>query len=325
MTALPDRPLRVVFLDADTLRPDTRLAPFSFAHELTIHPRTAPAEVAARIADADIVLTNKVRLGAAELAAATELRMIALTATGSDNVDLATARERGIVVSNIRDYARATVPEHTFALILALRRSLLAYRDSVVDGRWQAAGQFCYHDFPIADLAGSTLGIVGEGTLGNRVAEIGRAFGMTPLFAGRKTGPTTNPDAVPFDEFLARADVITLHCPLRPENRNLIGAPEFARMKRTAILVNTARGGLVDEEALATALDEGLIAGAGFDVTIPEPPPADSPLMRLTRRPNFLLTPHVAWASREAVQDLADRLVANVEAFVKDAPQNRVA
>lgn len=325
MTALPDRPLRVVFLDAETLRPETRLAPLSFPHDLAIHPCTAPGETAARIASAHIVITNKVRVGAAEIAAAPALRMIALAATGSDNVDLAAARERGIVVSNIRDYARATVPEHTFALILALRRSLLEYRASVIAGRWQAAAQFCYHDFPILDLAGSTLGIVGDGVLGRRVAEIGRAFTMDVIFAGRRSGETKNPDAVPFDEFLTRADVVTLHCPLRPENRNLFGAPEFARMKRSAILINTARGGLVDEEALAEALDQGQIAGAGFDVTLPEPPPATSPLMRIATRPNVIVTPHVAWAGSEAVQDLADRLIDNIEAFVKGAPQNRVA
>lgn len=325
MTALPDRPLRVVFLDAETLRPETRLAPLSFPHELTIHPRTTPSETAARIADADIVITNKVRIGAAEIAAAPALKMIALAATGSDNVDLAAAGARGITVSNIRDYARATVPEHTFALMLALARSLLDYRASVIAGRWQAAAQFCYHDFPIVDLAGATLGIVGDGVLGRRVAEIGRAFAMEPIFAGRKSGETRNPDAVPFDEFLARADVVTLHCPLRPENRNLFGAPEFARMKRSAILINTARGGLVDEEALAEALDQGQIAGAGFDVTSPEPPPASSPLMRIANRPDVIVTPHVAWAGREAVQNLADRLIANIEAFVSGAPQNRVA
>jgi len=325
MTALTDRPLRIVFLDAGTLRPETRLAPLSFPHDLTIHERTTPGETIARIAEADVVITNKVRIGTAELAAAPALRMIAIAATGADHIDLDAARARGIVVSNIRDYARATVPEHTFALLLALSRSLVEYRASVIAGRWQEAAQYCYHDFPIRDLAGATLGIVGDGVLGRRVAEIGRAFAMEPIFAGRKSGETKNPDAVPFDEFLARADVVTLHCPLKPENRNLIGAPEFARMKRSALLINTGRGGLVDEEALADALDQGQIAGAGVDVTMPEPPPASSPLMRIADRPNVIVTPHVAWASREAVQDLADRLIANIEAFVAGTPQNRLA
>ncbi|MER2606203.1 MAG: D-2-hydroxyacid dehydrogenase [Siculibacillus sp.] len=324
--ALPvDRPLRVVFLDADTLRADTVLAPFSFPHELIVHGRTAPEQLAERIAPADVVITNKVPIRAAQFAAAPRLAMIALAATGSDNVDLDAARAAGVVVSNVRDYARATVPEHTFALILALRRSLVSYRQSVLDGRWQAAAQFCYHDFPIADLSGSTLGIVGEGSLGQAVAAIGRGFGMIPIFAGRRTGPTKNPDAVPFAEFLARSDVITLHCPLRPENRDLIGAAELAAMKRSALLINTARGGLVDEAALLAALESGAIAGAGVDVTLPEPPAADSLLMRIARLPNAVVTPHVGWASREAVQGLADRLHANIEAFVAGHPTNRVA
>ncbi|NLH79326.1 MAG: D-2-hydroxyacid dehydrogenase [Phyllobacteriaceae bacterium] len=322
---MAERPIRIVFLDAATLRPDTALAPFSFPHVLTRHDRTAPQETAARLAEADVALVNKVRIGAAEMDAAPHLGLIALAATGTDNVDLEAAKARGIVVANVRDYARATVPEHTFALILALRRSLLPYRASVLAGRWQAAAQFSYHDFPIADLAGATLGVVGSGSLGSRVAEIGRAFGMTPIFAARRSGSGGRPDAVPFPEFLARADVVSLHCPLTPETAGLFGAAEFAAMKPTALLINTARAGLVDVEALAEALERGEIAGAGLDVAAPEPPPAESPIMRLATRPNVILTPHVGWASREAVQGLADRLVANVEAWAAGTPTNRVA
>ena len=320
-----DRPLRIVFLDAETLRPGTAIKPFAVPAILENHPRTAPDEVVDRIRSADVVIVNKVRLGAAEMDAAPALRMIALAATGSDNVDLAAARARGIVVSNIRDYARATVPEHTFALILALRRSLVPYRRSVLEGRWQSAAQFCYHDFPIADLAGSTLGIVGSGSLGSRVAEIGRAFGMEPIFAARKSGAASRPDAVPFAEFLARADVVSLHCPLGPDTANLFGAAEFAAMKRTALLINTARAGLVDVVALEAALTRGEIAGAGIDVAAPEPPPADAPVMRLAARENVILTPHVGWASREAVQTMADQLVDNIDAFAAGTPRNRVA
>ncbi len=323
MTA--DSRIRIVFLDAETLRPDTVLKPFARPFALEAHRRTAPDEVAARIAEAEVVLVNKVRIGAAEMDAAPRLRMIALAATGSDNVDLEAARARGIVVSNIRGYARATVPEHAFALILALRRSLLSYRASVLEGRWQAAAQFCYHDFPISDLSGATLGIVGSGSLGSRVAEIGRAFGMKPIFAARKSGQGSRPDAVPFGEFLSRSDVVSLHCPLTPETTHLFGAAEFAAMKPTALLVNTARAGLVDVEALEAALEAGEIAGAGIDVAAPEPPPADAPIMRLARRADVIVTPHVGWASREAVQALADQLVDNVDAFLAGAPRNRVA
>lgn len=320
-----DRPIRIVFLDAETLGPETRLPPFSFSHVLECHGRTSAGETAARIAEADVVLVNKVRIGAAEMDAAANLRLIALAATGSDNVDLAAAAARGIAVSNVRDYARASVPEHVFALMLALRRSLLPYRASVLAGRWQQAAQFCYHDFPILDLAGSTLGIVGSGSLGSRVAEIGRAFGMTPIFAARRGGGGSRPDAVPFPEFLARADVISLHCPLTAETTGLFGAAEFAAMKPSALLINTARAGLVDVEALEAALEHGEIAGAGLDVAAPEPPPADAPVMRLAARANVVLTPHVAWASHGAAQALADRLVANVEAWAAGAPQNRLA
>ncbi len=322
---MTEHPIRIVFLDAATLRPDTVLAPFSFPHTLTRHERTAPAETGPRLAEAEVALVNKVRIGAAEMDAAPNLRLIAIAATGTDNVDLDAARARGIVVANVRDYARATVPEHTFALILALRRSLVPYRASVLAGRWQEAAQFSYHDFPIADLAGSTLGIVGSGSLGSRVAEIGRAFGMEPIFAARRTGSGGRPDAVPFPEFLTRADVVSLHCPLTPETAGLFGTAEFAAMKPTALLINTARAGLVDVEALAAALERGDIAGAGIDVAAPAPPPAESPIMRLAVRPNVIVTPHVGWASREAVQGLADRVVANVEAWAAGAPTNRVA
>lgn len=320
-----EQPTRIVFLDAETLRPDTRLKPFARPAVLESFPRTAPGEVAGRIASAEVVLVNKVRIGAAEMDAAPGLRLIALAATGTDNVDLQAAKARGIAVVNIRGYARATVPEHTFALMLALRRSLVSYRASVVAGRWQAAAQFCYHDFPIADLSGATLGIVGSGSLGSRVGEIGRAFGMEVIFAGRKTGEGGRADAVPFADFLARADVVSLHCPLTPETTHLFGAAEFAAMKPSALLINTARAGLVDVEALEAALDRGEIAGAGIDVAAPEPPPAEAPIMRLAKRANVIVTPHVGWASREAVQALADQLVDNVDAFLAGEARNRVA
>lgn len=317
-------PLRIVFLDRETLRPDTVLRAPDFPHALTTFDRTAPDETAARIAQADIVVTNKVRITAHALAGAERLKLVAVAATGFDCVDVEACKARGIVVSNIRDYARVTVPEHVFALIFALRRSLVAYREAVIAGRWQAAGQFCFHDFPIDDLAGSTLGIVGGGALGGGVAAIGRALGMTVQVSARK-GEPAGKDRAPFETVLATSDVISLHCPLTPQTRGLIGDAEFAAMKPTALLINAGRGGLVDEAALVRAVAGGLIGGAGFDVVTAEPPPVDHPLMALARRPNFILTPHVAWASRSAVQALADQLVGNIEAFVRGAPRNRVA
>ena len=316
--------MKIVFLDRDTLSPQTRLRDPAFPHELVVFDRTSPAQAAARVADADIVVVNKVRLGAEVLAAAPKLRFIAVAATGTDILDLAACGRQGIVVSNIRNYAVNTVPEHTFALIFALRRSICAYRDAVRAGRWQAARQFCFFDHPIRDLAGSTLGVIGDGVLGQAVAAMGRALGMRVLMSGFKGRNDQGVLYTPFDRVMAESDVLTLHCPLLPETRNLIGPVEFAAMKRKPLLINTARGGLVEEAAVGPALDAGHISGAAFDVVTAEPPPPDHPFMALLDRPNFILTPHVAWASDEAVQTLADQLVDNIEAFVRGAPVNVV-
>ena len=316
--------VNIVFLDRATLPPEIRIRPLSFPHSLTAFDHSAPAEVAARVAAADIVISNKARVRAEAIAGAARLRLIAAAATGTDMIDLAAAAARGIVVSNVRNYAAHTVPEHTFALILALRRSLLAYRDSVARGRWQEAAEFTFFDHPVHDLAGSTLGVVGDGVLGKAVAEIGKAFGMEVLFSDYKGTTGMGPLYTPFAEVMRRSDIITLHAPLMPSTRNLIGRPEFALMQRRPLLINAARGGLVDEEALAEALTSGQIAGAAFDVATAEPPPRDHPLMRLLHLPNFILTPHIAWASREAIQALADQVVDNIEAFMAGTPRNVV-
>ena len=254
--------MKIVFLDRATLSPQTRLRPPGFDHELTIFDRTSPDQVAQRIRDADIVIVNKVRLGSADLQQAPRLKLVAVAATGTDNVDLKACAGRGIVVSNIRNYAVHTVPEHTFALIFALRRSICAYRESVRAGRWQEAAQFCYFDFPIRDLAGSTIGIVGDGVLGQSVATMARALGMRVQFAAYKGATGMGPLYTPFNQVLAEADVLTLHCPLLESTRNMIGAAEFDQMKRKPLLINTARGGLVDEAALVDALRSGRIGGA---------------------------------------------------------------
>jgi glycerate dehydrogenase len=316
---------RVVFLDRDTMPADISLRPFAFPHELTEFGATNPDQVAERIADADIVITNKSPVRLAELTSAPALRLIAIAATGSDVVDIKACAERGVSVCNIRGYAVNTVPEHTFALILALRRSLTAYRDSVRAGRWAETGQFCYFDHPINDLSGATLGIIGDGALGRAVADIGRAFGMRTLFSSYKGVSGMGPLYTPFEDVIRQSDVITLHAPLMPQTRNMIAAPEFALMERKPLIINTARGGLVDEVALGQALRSGQIAGAGFDVATVEPPSADHPLMQLVGLPNFIFTPHVAWASREAVQSLADQLVDNIEGFWNGTPRNIVA
>ncbi|RQQ53288.1 D-2-hydroxyacid dehydrogenase [Burkholderia stagnalis] len=319
--------LKIVFLDRATLSPRTVLKPFAFPHALRTFERTAASEVAERIRDADIVITNKVRLDAAALAGAQRLRLVAIAATGTDNVDLHACAARGIVVSNIRGYAARTVPEHTFALIFALRRSLAAYRDAVRAGRWLDSGQFCFFDFPIRDLAGATLGIVGDGVLGRAVAGIARALDMRVLFAEHgERGERGDAAAgyVPLEALLRDSDILTLHCPLTSATRHLIDAAAFARMARRPLVINTARGGLVDEAALVDALQSGQISGAGFDVVTEEPLPAAHPFQSILSHPGFILTPHVAWASDEAMQALADQLVENVAAFQGGAPRNVV-
>ena len=315
-------PHHIVFLDRDSLVATLR-AP-AFAHDWQDHASTAPAQVHERLQNATIAITNKVPLRAADLDLLPQLKMIAVAATGTDIVDLQACRERGIVVSNIRDYAGATVPEHTFALILALRRSLLAYRLDVEAGLWQKASQFCLFGHPIQDLAGSRLGLIGYGKLGQAVANLGRAFGMEICVHSRSKVEEPGITNLSLDDLLSTSDVISLHLPLSEKTRHMIDAPQLAQMKPNALLINTARGGLVNETALADALKAGSIGGAGFDVLGTEPPASDNVLLNL-RLPNFILTPHVAWASSEAMQALGEQLIDNLDAFATGQAKNRVA
>jgi glycerate dehydrogenase len=315
---------RIVFLDRATIAPQVRLRRPSFEHDLVEFPSTRPDEVVARLKGASVVILNKVPMPAAVLQQLPDLRLIAVAATGTDCVDKTYCEAHGIAVSNIRGYAVNTVPEHAFALIFALRRNIVAYRNDVIAGRWQESGQFCFFDHPIRDVAGARLGIIGEGVLGQRVAEIGRALGMVTMFAAHKGRSGLGPLYTPWQEVLETSDIITLHTPLLPETRGMIAMPEFRAMKRRPLIINTARGGLVDEADLVRALDEDLISGIGFDVTVGEPLPTDSPLMRVANRPNVILTPHVAWASDEAQQGLADQLMDNIENFIAGRPSNLV-
>lgn len=315
--------LKIVFLDSATLAKNIALPRPAFAHQWRNIAATPAAETLANAADADIVITNKVRFDAATIAALPRLKLIAIAATGYDHVDIAAAREKGVAVTNIRAYSSTSVPEHVFALILALSRQILRYDADVRAGRWQACGQFAFHTHPIEDLRGKRLGIFGAGDLGGRVAELGRAFGMDVVFAGRKGGAARE-GHVAFEEVLATSHVLSLHCPLNAETMNLIGDAEFAAMKQKPILINTARGGVVDEAALERALVAGLVSGAGIDVTRPEPPPADSAIMRLAQRDDVIVTPHVGWASIEAQQTLADQLGRVLEAFVAGERMNRL-
>ena len=316
---------RIVYLERESVIADVRRP--AFAHDWIEYAKTKPEQVVERLHGCTIAIVNKAPLPAAAVDALPDLRMVAVAATGTNIVDLDACRRRGIVVSNIRGYAEHTVPEHVLALLLALARNLIAWRESLRAGRWQQSDQFCLFDHPIRDLHGATLGLVGSGSLGNGVARLAEAFGMRVLRAEHKDATAVRTGYTEFARVLREADAITLHCPLTPQTQNLIGEAELQAMKPTALLINTARGGLVDEAALIRALREGWIGGAGFDVITAEPPPEGHPMVDpdLLALPNFLLTPHVAWASRPAMQALADQLIDNIEAFVAGNPRNRVA
>ena len=313
--------LGVVFLDRASVIANLRRP--RAATDYLEYPHSEAHELIERLRGAAVAITNKVPLREAVLRQLPQLRMIAVAATGYDIVDVGYCRDHGIAVANIRNYAVHTVPEHAFALILALRRNLLAYRADVEQGRWNRSEQFCLLDHPILDLHGAQLGIIGEGVLGRAMAAIGAAFGMRAVFRDHPQRVGEDLEYQPLPRLLAESDVVSLHCPLLPSTHNLIGEAELRTMKRTAILNNTARGGLVDERALVRALQEGTIAGAGFDVLTVEPPREGNPLLDL-RLPNLIVTPHIAWASRGAMQFLADQLIDNIDAWAAGTPQNLV-
>ncbi|MGA7750462.1 MAG: D-2-hydroxyacid dehydrogenase [Gallionella sp.] len=313
---------KIVFLDAASIIADIRRP--AFAHQWETYPATSADQTVARLKGATVAITNKVLLRRETLERLPGLKMVAVAATGTNNVDIECCRERGIIVSNIRNYSVHTVPEHVFMLMLALRRNLPAFRADVRNGEWQRSTQFCLFTHPVRDLHGSTLGIIGHGAIGKAVEQIAFAFGMKVLLAEHKAAAEVRIGYTAFDQVLRESDVISLHLPLNEQTRHLIGTTEFASMKSGALLINTARGGLVDEAALLDALRSGRIGGAGFDVLDKEPPTAGHPLLDLDL-PNFILTPHIAWSGREAMQALADQLIANIEAYAAGAPQNRVA
>ena len=315
---------RIVFLDRDSIRANIRLP--AFPHIWDEYPLTAPEQTCERLKDATIVIANKVALRGELLARLPKLKLIAAAATGTDNIDLAWCREHQLAVSNIRGYAVHAVPEHVLMLTLALRRQLLAYRADLAVGKWQQASMFCFFDHPIRDLHGATLGLIGRGSIGQGVARLAAAFGMRVLWGERKGAAQVRDGYVAFAELLAASDVISLHCPLNDATRGMFGVAELQAMKRDALLINSARGGIVDEAALVRALQEGWIAGAGFDVLSQEPPRAGNPLLApdILALPNFILMPHVAWASADAMQVLADQLIDNIEAFVRGESRNRV-
>ena len=316
---------RAVFLDLATIdtgdlsRDSLERLPLRWS----FHSRTAPEQTAERIAGARLVVSNKVLLDRKLLEGANDLELVCIAATGTNNVDLAAARALGIAVANVTGYATPAVVQHVFALILALTTRLPAYQRDVAAGAWQRSDSFCLLDHPIRELAGKRLGIVGYGELGRGVARVAEAFGMEVLLAQRPGGQA-QPGRLPLEELLPRVDVLSLHCPLTEATRGLIGERELALMRPDALLINTARGGLVDEAALAGALRQGRLGGAGIDVLAQEPPISGSPLLD-PEIPNLIVTPHIAWASREARQRMLDQVAANIEAWLAGERRNRVA
>ena len=310
---------RIVFLERDTIQADFRCP--NFPHEWVEYADTLAPEVVERVRPASIIISNKLSLGEPQLAHALDVKLIVIAATGSDCVDLDYCRRRGITVCNVRGYAVNSVPEHVLMLILALRRNLLAYRADVQAGKWQQSKQFCLLSHPLHDIKGSTIGIIGYGSIGKSMAQLAESVGMKVLISEHRNAKSIRAGRAAFDEMLAQSDVVTLHCPLTDETRDMFGRREFEMMKRSALLINTARGALIQDDALIAALREGLIAGAAIDVLREEPPRDGSPLLDLNL-PNFIVTSHVAWASDEAMQTLADQVIDNLEAFVAGRPQN---
>ena len=316
--------MKAVFLDYGTMGPDLDLQPiYKLFPDVELYDETTHAEMVERIRDAEFAFTNKIRFTEDLLAAAGKLRYIGLTATGTDNIDLVTAKKHGIAVANIRGYCTQSVVEHVFGTLLMLTHSLGAYRDSVRAGDWQQSRDFSMLSFPVRELSAMTLGLVGYGELGGGVAKIARAFDMEVIVSARPGVDEVPVDRVPFNDVLASADVISLHCPLNEKTHNLINAETLARMKPGAFLINTARGGLVDSQALVDALASGHLAGAAIDVLAKEPPRDGDPLLDY-KGDNLIVTPHVAWATNEARQAAIDELAANVTAFLKGEARNRV-
>lgn len=316
--------MKAVFLDFDTMGGGLDIGPLeNVTPDLEIYDFTGKEQIEARIRDADIVFTNKIRLSDSLLAAAGKLKFIGLTATGTDNIDLEAARQNNIAVANIRGYCTESVVEHVFGVLLMLAHSLPGYRQSVRAGDWQVAKDPFLLSHPVRELSAMTLGIIGFGALGKGTAGIGKAFGMKVIVSARPGSDTIPDDRVAFADVLQQSDVISLHCPLNDETRKLFGAAQFKQMKSTAILINTARGGLIDSAALVEALRGGEIAAAAVDVLPTEPPVDGDPLLDYDGD-NLIVTPHIAWATNEARQNALSELAANAIAFMRGEKRNRV-
>lgn len=311
--------MNIVFLDRTGIPASHNIPRPTFPHNWVEYDRTSADETFERTKDADIVVTSKVVFNRELMEKLPKLKLIAITATGTNNVDLIAAKELGIAVKNVTGYSSVTVPEHVLGMIFALKHSLIGYhQDQIMSDRWATCGQFCYTDYPITDVRGATLGVFGKGCLGTEVGRLAELLGMNVLYAEHRNATQVRDGYTPFEDVLKQADIVTLHCPLTETTQNLINAETLAMMKPTAYLINTGRGPLVDEVALLNALENGIIAGAALDVLVKEPPEKDNPLMQAAKRlPNLLITPHVAWASDSAVTTLVNKVAQNIEEFVQ--------
>lgn len=317
-------PLSIVYLDSATIPSHIAIPTPSFPHHWTDHPQTSAEQLDERLTGQHIVITNKVVLDAAILEKHPQIKLIAISATGTNNVDLTYCKQQGIRVCNIQGYATRSVPEHVIAMMFGLRRNLRGYQQDIEQGEWQRQNQFCFFTHPIQDIEGSQLGIIGSGALGQALADKAQALGMNVVFSDRKGASSLRPGYQDFETVLRESDVISLNCPLNSDTKNLISSKELLLMKPSAVLINTARGGVVDEQALVDALRKKQISGAASDVFIDEPAPLDNPLVLNAHLPNLILTPHVAWGSDSAITKLVRILIDNLNAFVDGKPTNVV-
>ena len=310
--------MNIVFLDSTAIPKHIPISRPSFVHTWIEYEHTSSAETIERAKDADIVITSKVIFDRETLKQLPKLKLIAITATGTNNVDLVAAEEMDIAVRNVTDYSSTTVPEHVIGLIFSLKHSFAGWLRDQSEAKWPKSKQFCYFDYPITDVRGSTLGVFGKGCLGTEVGRLANAVGMKVLYAEHKDATFCREGYTPFEEVLRQADIVTLHCPLTETTKNLINAETLSKMKKGAFLINTGRGPLIDELALVDALKTGYLGGAALDVMVKEPPEKDNPLILAAKTmPNLIITPHIAWASDSAVTTLVGKVMQNIEEFVQ--------
>ena len=314
--------MNIVFLDSTAIPKHIPISRPSFVHTWIEYEHTSSAETIERAKDADIVITSKVIFDRETLKQLPKLKLIAITATGTNNVDLVAAEEMDIAVRNVTDYSSTTVPEHVIGLIFSLKHSFAGWLRDQSEAKWPKSKQFCYFDYPITDVRGSTLGVFGKGCLGTEVGRLANAVGMKVLYAEHKDATFCREGYTPFEEVLRQADIVTLHCPLTETTKNLINAETLSKMKKGAFLINTGRGPLIDELALVDALKTGYLGGAALDVMVKEPPEKDNPLILAAKTmPNLIITPHIAWASDSAVTTLVGKVMQNIEEFVQQLNQ----